>query len=75
MCTVHSVDEIKLLLNRGLSPITDNRDALLVLGFARAYPQISRGYESTIWERSVERSRAAYGQRRLARERAFLDSV
>lgn len=71
---VHSVDEIELLLRRGLSPITDNCDALLALGFARAYPQISRGYESTIWERAVEYSRAAdYGRRVLARERAFLD--
>jgi hypothetical protein len=70
---VHSVDGIELLLRRGLSPITDNRDALLALGFARTYPQIARGYESTIWERSVEYSRATYGRRALARQRAFLD--
>ena len=75
MRTTHSMDAITLLLNRGLSPTTDNRDALLALGFVRAYPHVSRGYESTIWERSVERSRTADGHRRLARERAFLDSV
>ncbi len=69
---VHSVDAIELLLRRGMSPITDNCEALVALGFARAYPQISRGYESTIWERSVEYSSAAYGHRKLARERAFL---
>jgi hypothetical protein len=70
---VNSVDAIESLLRRGLSPITDNRDALLALGFARAYPQSSRGYESTIWERSVEHSRNSFGQRVLARQRAFLD--
>jgi hypothetical protein len=70
---VLSADAIESLLLRGLSPITDNRDALLALGFARAYPQIQRGYESTIWERSVEHTRAASGHRALARQRAFLD--
>lgn len=70
---VHSSDAIASLLRRGLSPITDNRDALLALGFARAYPQVARGYESTIWERSVDYSNGAYGRRMLARERAFLD--
>lgn len=70
---VHTVDAIELLLRRGLSPITDNHDALVALGFVRAYPQLSHGYESTIWERSVEYSGAANGRRRLARERAFLD--
>jgi hypothetical protein len=70
---VHSADAIQSLLRRGLSPITDNRDALLELGFDRAYPQIPRGYESTIWERSVEHERASSGHRRFARQRAFLD--
>lgn len=70
---VHSSDAIASLLRRGLSPITDNRDALLALGFARAYPHVARGYESTIWERSVDYSNAACGRRMLARERAFLD--
>jgi hypothetical protein len=37
-----------------MSPLTDNRNALLALGFERAYPQVPQGYDSTIWERSVE---------------------
>jgi hypothetical protein len=70
--TVHHAEELAALLCRGLSPITDNRDALLALGFERAYPQIRGGYESTIWERSVERRRRPDGQRACARERAYL---
>ena len=38
---VHAVDEIENLLRRGLTPITDNPDALRELGFERAYPQIA----------------------------------
>lgn len=70
---VHSAEGFQSLLRRGLSPITDNRDALVALGCARAYPQTSGGYESTIWERSVEHSRPSAGYRMLARERALLD--
>jgi hypothetical protein len=60
------------LLSRGLSPITDNRNALLELGFERAYPHIRGGYESTVWERSIERRRKHDGYRVLVRERAYL---
>ena len=68
---VHTPAAILDLLRRGLSPMTDNEDALIALGFERAYPQLHRGYESSIWERSIERP--ASGIRRvLARERAFL---
>jgi hypothetical protein len=45
---------------------------LLTLGFQRAYPQVPYGYESTIWERSIEHHRRPDGLRVLARERAFL---
>ena len=69
---VSAVEELAELLLRGLSPITDNRDALLALGFERAYPQILRGYESTIWERSIDHRRRHDGHRVCARERAFL---
>lgn len=69
---VHSVDAIEALLRRGLSPRTDNRDALITLGFCRAYPQIRVGYESTIWERSLEMQRRPHGRGALARNRAFL---
>jgi hypothetical protein len=62
------------MLRRGLAPMTDNRDALLALGFERAYPQIAVGYESTIWERTVDiPRRSSAGARMLIRERAFLE--
>jgi hypothetical protein len=70
---VHSATDILAMLNRGLAPITDNRDALIGLGFEPAYPQLRRGYDSQIWERSVAVG-AAFpdGMRRVVRERAFL---
>jgi hypothetical protein len=75
MKIVHVAEELVALLRRGMSPVTDSRDALLELGFERAYPQVSTGYESTIWERSVEHHRRTDGIRVLARERAFLTDV
>lgn len=72
MKIVHFAEEFAALLRRGMSPVTDNRNILLALGFERAYPQVSRGYESTIWERSVEHHRRPDGLRVLARERAYL---
>jgi hypothetical protein len=72
--TVHTIDAIQTLLRRGLMPVTDNRDALLELGFERTYPQVASGYEATLWERSIEldqRSRGGY--RMLARQRAVLE--
>jgi hypothetical protein len=69
---VHSIEAITALLLRGLAPITDNRDAVVDLGFDRAYPEIRRGYESTIWERSVERLREPDGRRTATRERLYL---
>jgi len=72
---VHSIADIENMLRRGLTPITDNRTALLELGFRRAYPQIVRGYDATIWERAVDAaSRARDGQRMLVRQRAFLET-
>ena len=71
---VHSTADIENLLHRGLTPITDNRTALLELGFQRAYPQIVRGYDATIWERAVDAAtRARDGQRMLVRQRALLE--
>jgi hypothetical protein len=69
-----SADELIAILRRGLSPLTDNQDALQALGFARAYPQVRKGYDSTIWERAIDRRRPD-GLRVLARERAFLVSA
>jgi len=71
---VHTAEAIQTLLRRGLTPVTDNRHALLELGFERAYPQVKRGYEATLWERSIDLAqRASDGRRVLARERAILD--
>jgi hypothetical protein len=66
-----SADELIAILRRGLSPLTDNQDALLALGFERAYPQARSGRDATIWERTIDRRRAD-GYRVLSRERAFL---
>jgi len=71
----HLPEDLAALLRRGLSPVTDNRNALLALGFERAYPQIPKGYESTIWERSIEHHHRPDGLRVLARERAYLVDV
>jgi hypothetical protein len=71
---VHSAAAIQDLLRRGLTPTTDNWDALIDLGFERAYPQFRTGYESTIWERSIVLEvRARNGDRMLGRQRAFLN--
>lgn len=71
---VHSAADIENLLRRGLTPITDNRTALLELGFQRAYPQIARGYEATIWERAIDAATLSRdGNRMLVRQRALLE--
>jgi hypothetical protein len=75
MMIAHVAEELVTQLRRGMSPVTDNRDVLLALGFERAYPQVPHGYESTIWERSVEHHRRPDGLRVLARERAYLVDV
>lgn len=73
---VHAVDEIENLLRHGLTPITDNPDALRELGFERAYPQIAHGYDSMIWERAIVAARRSPdGHRMLIRQRAFLEST
>jgi hypothetical protein len=66
-----SVEELIAILRRGLSPLTGNQDALQALGFERAYPQARKGYDATIWERTINRCRPD-GIRVFARERAFL---
>jgi hypothetical protein len=69
---VHLPAELIALLQRGLSPMTDNRKALQALGFQRSYPQAVKGYDSTIWERAIDYGRSHDGQRIMAIERAFL---
>jgi hypothetical protein len=70
---VHSFEEIVAMLRPGLTPITDNRDALLALGFERSYRHVTRGYESMIWGRATELPRTKGSPRMLVRERAFLE--
>ncbi len=73
---VHSAEAIQTLLRRGLTPITDNRDALVELGFERAFPQIARGQDAKVWERSIELDRRSRdGYRMRVRERAVLESI
>ena len=68
-------EEIQRFLQRGLAPITDDEDALLELGFARAHPNASGGFERSLWERSIDHCyrQTDRGLRRvLIRQRAFL---
>jgi hypothetical protein len=75
MKIAHVAEEVIALLRRGMSPVTDNRNVLLALGFERAYPHVPKGYESTIWERSIEHRRRPDGLRVVARERAYLVDI
>jgi hypothetical protein len=72
--TVHSLEAIEAILRRGVTPKTDNREALIALGFVRSSPLANGGYDETIWERSVDRAeRSTTGQRVMVRERAILE--
>jgi hypothetical protein len=54
---------------------TDNHDALLSLGFERMYPQVTSGYESHLWVRSVDSDYNAGTERhgrKLVVQRAYL---
>jgi len=69
--------EIERFLQHGLAPITDDEAALVELGFSRAYPSATGGFDPTIWERSVDHGyhQTSGGLRRvLIRQRAFLCS-
>jgi hypothetical protein len=70
----HTREEIERLAIRLPCVPTDNRDALLELGFERMYPQAASGYESRMWVRSVDSGYigSATG-RKLVVQRAFLD--
>jgi hypothetical protein len=73
--TVHSLEAIEAMLRRGATPKTDNREALIALGFVRSSPRANGGYDETIWERSVDRAeRSTSGQRVMVRERAILET-
>jgi hypothetical protein len=67
--------DIEGLLLRELAPITDNAAVLIELGFARAYPDASTGFESTVWERSLDHGYRQTGRglrRVVVRQPAFL---
>jgi hypothetical protein len=68
----HTTSDIQNMLHKGLVPITDNADALANLGFQRAYPHIRVGYDSTIWERSIDVGCNRDGKRLMGRQRAYL---
>ena len=73
--TVQRKEDIERMLAHGLAPITDNADALVELGFSRSYPTARSGYESTIWERSIDLGYRGGGPgfvRRRVCQRAFL---
>ena len=75
---VHTTADIERLLTLGLSPITDNAAALTALGFERAYPNARRGYDATIYERSIDHGmrESTDGIRRvMIRQRAFLQTA
>jgi len=70
---VHSTEEIQALLRRGLTPITDNRDGLIELGFEPVAPEAAGSRADSVWERSADHpGRAASGMRMLVRQRAVL---
>ena len=69
----HTREEIERLAFRLPCVPTDNRDALIALGFERMYPQAASGYDSRLWMRSVA-SGCTTGARKLIVQRAFLDA-
>lgn len=74
--TVHSIEAIEALLQRGVTPKTDNRAALIALGFVRSSPYAEEGYDESLWERSVDHiNLSPAGQRMLVRERAVLETA
>jgi hypothetical protein len=73
----HTQEEIERLAPRLTCVPTDNRDALIALGFQRMYPQAASGYDSHLWMRSVDSGHngGAIGLgRKLIVQRAFLDA-
>ena len=70
-----SQGEIEQALRRLYCVPTDNRDALVALGFQRIYPQVASGCDSHLWARSVA---SGYGSPlcnagKFVIQRAFLE--
>jgi len=73
--TVHTPEEIITMLDRGLAPITDNRNALIDLGFEPAQPKATRSHFAALWERTLNLGYRVTdrGYRQVSiRQRAFL---
>ena len=75
--TVHTRPEIERQLRQRLVPRTDNREALIELGFSPAYPHLARDrYYGAIWTRAIDTDRDSTAPSRsnaktLVVERAF----
>jgi len=70
----HSREEIERALLRLHCVPSDNREALLALGFEPMYPHVTKGYKSRLWARAID---SGYGSslsngRKLVIQRAFL---
>lgn len=73
---MHSEEEIERAARVLACVPTDNRAALERLGFARSYPQEKSGYNSRIWQRSIDHSfRPDLMERRRVVQRAYLHDV
>jgi hypothetical protein len=72
---LHSQEEIERALPRLPCVPTDNRDALLTLGFQRMYPQVLSGYDSHLWSRAVNSGHgsSSCNGRKLIVQRAYLE--
>jgi hypothetical protein len=75
--TVHTRPEIERQLRLRQTPRTDNRNALIELGFTPAYPHLARDvYYGAIWTRAMDAHDGAVAgrgahSRALVMERAF----
>jgi hypothetical protein len=73
----HTEEEIERAALRLPCVPTNNREALIALGFERMYPQAVSAYESRLWVRTVSSpcnsGSARNGQKRII-ARAFLDT-
>ncbi len=71
----HTREDIESALVRLHCVPTDNREALLALGFQPMYPNVARGHKSRLWVRSIDSScgSSLRNGRKLAIQRAFLE--
>jgi hypothetical protein len=73
----HSREDIERALVRLYCVPTDNRDALLALGFQPMYPQATTGYERHLWVRSIDSGHGSSlrNGRKFVLQRAFLEEA